>query len=538
MYTLVLKRTVFAVFGVLLTMAASWIPVKGIFQLLVFLIPYFYAAFPILQEAVRTASNKKLPVAQAMILGASALTMIISAYGEAVFMLLIYRFSDAMVLYLTSKKGIRCDSKECNSVTERIAVAVTNLLPIVMAVVALLVTVIFLIIDISAWRYAIYRGVAIIAIATSIGITSSVVKAFSSAYFACKQDGITIKGNRVLELLSKCTTFVFSKNGVLTDSRIEVIPALPDTISAEKLLELVCLAESCSSHPIARAVRGCAKGTLDKALLTDAREVEHLGVIAKIGGKMLVAGSSALLAKLNIQCPSTDDDRTVVHTALDGVYLGCIVIHDDVREGTGKALYRLKSSGVKSMVMLTGDKVGGASGAAELMPEINEFRHSLTADGKANAIAELISDSGENEILTYVSADPEDAKAFARADVSVSMGTECAELCNVVIEDASVEKLSLLYNTAEKTVIILKENIALCLIAKVVLLLMIIFIPLRITYAAMLDLIVTIIAIYNSARITLSSGDLSSPFKKLLSKLRKESSKDSDDDDNDEIILD
>ncbi len=276
--------------------------------------------------------------------------------------------------------------------------------------------------------------------------------------------GILLKGGIYLELLAKVDVLAFDKTGTLTvgEPAVVGIERLHSDISDDDLLRLAGGAERRSSHPLAKAIvtRAEQAGTP----LPEPGEFEVIrgrGVRAKLAGRIVVAGNAAFLSENGVTVPATADGggRTMVYVAVDGRAAGVIYLADRVRPDASGALQRLKASGIKRIVMLTGDnaaiaaRIGGELG-------VDSVEADLLPDEKVRAIRQL---QAEGHKVAMVGDGINDAPALAAADVGIAMGvagTQAAiEAADVALMTDDIGKIADARTIARKAYRTVQENL-------------------------------------------------------------------------------
>lgn len=489
----------------------SIIPAKGFLKFLLYLVPWALAGFELFKglveeiqkksiqnvKDIKKINNKNLLTALTAILA-----LIAGIYFEAVSAILLIRladvFKDWTIKKATSSKGFAPNG--CRTELEGLVSRLSKYFTPALLILSVLVFLIGLIVNISAWRDALHRSIICLAIAYPSALTISVPLAFVSGMGKAEKNGIVINGSRYIDKLAKCDTVVFEKTGTLTDGALDIKAVNPEKIGEEQLLEIACLAETYSDHPVALAIKKVAKGSIDKKLLGKAQEIAGLGVIASMAGKIIAVGNEKLMQKLGIEFAENHyTDSVVVHVALGSSYMGHIVMQDSVKENADKALYRLKSGGVKSIIMLTEDKMSDAARIAEALPAIDEFHPSLSKQDKATIIEQLAENQEKNEALAFVGKNV-DRQLCGLADVSIALGVEGAE-ADVVIADGAIEKVPFAISLSEETMLTAKENVIGALAVKLVVLILGIVGVTNLTFAVFADVGITALAILNSMRI-------------------------------------
>ena len=235
--------------------------------------------------------------------------------------------------------------------------------------------------------------------------------------------GVLIKGGIYVETLAKVDVMVFDKTGTLTAKRPEVVDVSSRNAAFDEntLLRLAAAADRRSAHPLAKAVVDAANR---KGIAVPEPEsfdqLQGRGVRATVEGRAVLVGNAALLRESGVALEAAVEDggRTPVHVAVDGQFAGVVFIADTLRPGAKQALAELKASGVKRIVMLTGDNAATAQTIATELG-IDEVRADLMPEDKVLAIAAL---QRQGHRVAMVGDGINDAPALAKADVGIAMG--------------------------------------------------------------------------------------------------------------------
>ena len=276
--------------------------------------------------------------------------------------------------------------------------------------------------------------------------------------------GILVKGGLYLESLAKVDVMVFDKTGTLTANKPEVVRVeVSDSRFTEmELLSLAAAADRRSAHPLAKAVVDYA--TLKQVVVPEPEQYEQLqgrGVIATVSGRVVLVGNAALLLENGIQLTAAIEagGQTPVHVAVDGRFAGVIFIADSLRPGAREALVKLKETGVKRLVMLTGDNEATAQAVAKELG-IDEVRANLMPEDKVNAIEEL---KKQGHRVAMIGDGINDAPALARADVGIAMGgggTQAAlEAADIVLMTDDLSKIVSARAIARRAYRTIQENL-------------------------------------------------------------------------------
>ena len=322
------------------------------------------------------------------------------------------------------------------------------------------------------WKEWIYRALEFLIISCPCALVISIPLAFFGGIGGASRKGILIKGGNYLETLSKSETIVFDKTGTLTRGIFKVVAIHPYDCDEAQLLELATLAESFSNHPIARSLADAYGKPVDKARVSEFREVAGKGVIAKIDGKHIAAGNRKIMEQVGCDYHDCDHPGTRIHVALGGRYMGHVIISDEIKEDAKEAIENLKANGIKP-VMLTGDKEEMAMATAGELG-IEDYRSELMPEDKVNVVEDLMSKQGDKRKLAFVGDGINDAPVLTRADVGLAMGgmgsAAAVEAADIVLMNDHPSDVALAVRHSKRVMKIIYEDIALSLGIKVVVL--------------------------------------------------------------------
>jgi heavy metal translocating P-type ATPase len=302
----------------------------------------------------------------------------------------------------------------------------------------------------------IFTSPAELGLATPLVMIAAIARAARS--------GILVKGGLYLELLARADVVVFDKTGTLTVGQPDVaaIHVLDATLTENALLALAAAANRRSGHPLAKAIVDHARQRgLDVLEPEEFEMLRGRGVKAMVEGKVVLVGNTALLQENGVLAPTTGGDvrGTAVYVAVDGQPVGILVLADQVRPGAKEAVAGLRATGVKRVVMLTGDNDRVARRvAAEL--GIDEVQAELLPEDKVIAIVGL-QQQGHRVIM--VGDGVNDAPALAQAQVGIAMGargTQAAiEAADVALMTDDLSKIVLARALARRAYRTIQENI-------------------------------------------------------------------------------
>ena len=314
----------------------------------------------------------------------------------------------------------------------------------------------------AQWDDWIYRALVFLVISCPCALVISIPLSFFAGIGGASKEGILVKGSNYLEALSQTTTLVMDKTGTLTQGVFEVTAVHHNTIDEAKLIELTALAEIASSHPISKSLQKAHGKALDRNRVENIREHAGKGVVASVDGHEVAAGNEKLMAELGIDCISCRSVGTIVHVAVDGKYCGHIVIADRLKPNAVKAVEAVKKAGVRSVVMLTGDRRNVAQAVgAEL--GVDEVRSELMPADKVSAVEELLSKRTGKGKVAFVGDGINDAPVLSRADIGIAMGAmgsdAAIEAADIVLMDDDPLKIAKGIKISRKCLGIVKQNI-------------------------------------------------------------------------------
>ena len=355
------------------------------------------------------------------------------------------------------------------------------------------------------WLMWVQRALNFLVVSCPCALVISVPLSFFGGIGGASKQGILVKGGNYLEALAQAGIVVFDKTGTLTKGTFEVTAVHPQQVSERELLELAALAERFSDHPISRSIQAACQSAPDPNRVTDAKEIAGHGVQAVVDGKTVLAGNQKLMDQFRISFEDTCRHvGTIIHVAVDGVYMGHIVISDQVKEGAEQALRALKAAGVRKTVMLTGDSQAvGQAVAGQL--GLDEVHAELLPGDKVDQVERLLQSKGPKEQLVFVGDGINDAPVLSRADIGVAMGAmgsdAAIEAADIVLMDDDLNTLPVAVRIARKTLRIVRENIVFALAVKFLVLILSALGVANMWWAVFADVGVSVIAILNSMRM-------------------------------------
>ena len=313
------------------------------------------------------------------------------------------------------------------------------------------------------WPTWVHRALVLLVASCPCALVLSVPLGFFTSLGTAARRGILIKGSKFIEETASADCVAFDKTGTLTNSSLSIESVTsPVGLEPEAVLLLAAAAEQKSTHPIAATIKAAAP-TVPEEKVARIREIPGYGSSAEFCGKKILCGSKKLFDEQGISTDAEDG----IFVALNNRHVGTITVKAQVRDEAEYTVGRLKSQGIKNIVMLTGDTYEAAkSVAAEL--EVDEFYSDMLPGDKLQKVEELKKNFGK---VIYVGDGINDAPVLAAADVGVGMGLgspAAIESADMVLTNSSLSKLADARELSQKTMRIFRLNVAFILAVKII----------------------------------------------------------------------
>ena len=313
------------------------------------------------------------------------------------------------------------------------------------------------------WSMWIYRALTFLVISCPCALVISIPLSFFAGLGGASRAGVLVKGSNYLEALASVDTVVFDKTGTLTKGVFEVTDIHPEVIEPQELLHMAAHVERYSTHPIAVSLKAAYRHEADGCTVEDIEELAGKGVRARVNGHLVHVGNAKLMEDIQAKWHPCEKQGTIIHVAMDGTYIGHIVISDVVKEHSADAIAALHAGGVKRTVMLTGDDRVVATNVARQLG-IDDVQSELLPQDKVAKVEELLAaQQGTHRKLAFVGDGINDAPVLARADVGIAMGAmgsdAAIEAADVVLMDDDPAKLATAMRLAKRTMRIVHQNI-------------------------------------------------------------------------------
>ena len=347
------------------------------------------------------------------------------------------------------------------------------------------------------------RALTFLVVSCPCALVLSIPLTFFGGIGGASRQGILIKGGNYIDALAKAATVVFDKTGTLTRGVFSVTAVHPADLSEHELLHLAAHVERFSTHPIAQSLREAFGNEADGCTVEQTEEVAGQGIRARVNGKLVCVGNTKLMDSVGAHWRACHLTGTIIHVAVEGVYMGHIVIADELKPDAAATIAQLKAMGVQQTVMLTGDRHDvGQQVAREL--HIDQVAAELMPADKVAHVEQLMCQKRTGGNLLFVGDGINDAPVLARADVGIAMGglgsDAAIEAADVVLMDDKPSKVVRAISLARQIIAIAHQNVAFAIGVKVAVLVLATFGWASMWMAVFADVGVTVLAVLNAMR--------------------------------------
>lgn len=332
------------------------------------------------------------------------------------------------------------------------------------------------------------------------------------------KNGVLIKGGEIIEKMGKVEVIAFDKTGTLTVGRPQVINIKGYDISQDELLKVAASGEMYSEHPLAKAILEETKNRGITNLITpeDTEIITGQGLVAKIADKDILIGNRKLLQANGITIEESVEEyiqreeaqaQTAVLVADNNKILGIISIADKLRPDGAKLIDKLRSQGIKKVVMLTGDNNLAARSIANKLG-LDDYYAELLPEDKVSKLKELQEKYGK---AAMVGDGVNDAPALASADLGIAIGGAgsdvAMETADVVLMSNELKKLSYAIGLSRATVGNMKQNIYFAIIVAVALIIGVLVKTVFLSSGMLIHELSVLLVIVNAVRLLKYDGN-------------------------------
>lgn len=366
----------------------------------------------------------------------------------------------------------------------------------------------------------IYRALIFLVVSCPCALVISIPLGFFGGIGGASRHGILIKGTNYLEVLNNLESVVMDKTGTLTKGIFKVTEVNVKNnikindfennkteLTKPLLLKYAAHIEKFSNHPIAQSIVAEYENSVSKVdenVVKDFEEISGFGIKVNINNHQFLAGNSKLMNLENITFDKKENLGTAIYLAADGKYIGNILISDEVKEDSARAIKGMKENGVKEIVMLTGDNEAIGKNIAEKLG-IDKVFTELLPNEKVEKLEEIYKTKSEKGKVAFVGDGINDAPVLARADLGIAMGgagsDAAIEAADVVIMNDEPSKIVTAIKIAKKTKEIVWQNITVAFAIKIVVMALGLFGDATMWEAVFADVGVALLAVLNATRV-------------------------------------
>lgn len=349
-----------------------------------------------------------------------------------------------------------------------------------------------------------YKGLVFLVVSCPCALVISVPLAFFGGVGRCSKSGILVKGSNYLEKMSKVETIVFDKTGTITKGNFVITKIIPSGTSEKELLKYAYLCDYYSTHPIALAIKEKSKNiNIDISSISDSINLSGLGMKAIINSKEALVGNEKLMKEYNISYEKVEEIGTIVYVAYDNIYLGALLIKDELKENIKDEISKFHLKGI-STLMLSGDNFEVCKEVAESIG-IKNYKSNLFPLDKVAELEKVLKNKKDNNNIVFIGDGVNDAPSLVSADVGISMGglgsDVAIESSDIVINDDSIGKVNELIKISKVTTKIVKQNIIFSIGIKMIIMILTLLGLSNMILGIFADVGVMFLAVLNSIRI-------------------------------------
>lgn len=367
------------------------------------------------------------------------------------------------------------------------------------------------------------RAISMLVVACPCALVLATPTAMVAALSCAARLGILIKNVITLEAVRNVTAILFDKTGTLTTGELSVTQMKPAPgVDPTELLRMAASADQMSRHPTAKALMAVARKARLRLMTTDKfEEVSGKGVSAAIDGAEVLVGRRTWLADRGIDLSLLDNPEyrepegiSILCVARAGKLIGWIGMEDRTREEARSAIDELRQLGVRTVIMVTGDKwsvakrVAAEMGCTDVQAEVLPARKLEIVDGL----------KAKNHRVAVIGDGVNDAPALAAGDFGIAMGAAGSDVAihsaSIALMNNDLRRIPFLIRLSQATAKVIWQNLLFGVTFIIILLIAGALGRLPAMAAAFLHMVSSAVVIFNSARLV-RFGEEVQPHHKL-----------------------
>ncbi len=318
------------------------------------------------------------------------------------------------------------------------------------------------------------RAIAMLVIACPCALILATPTAMVAALSSAARLGVLVKSVVDLEGARNLTAMIFDKTGTLTTGQLQVSRLSPAPgVDGATLLRVAAAAEHNSRHPVAKAVVEVArKARVQVSETTTFEEVPGRGVVAGIDGGTVIVGRGTWIIDAHRDALQGDaagmiaqaqdspevEGMSVLFVVRDGQLLGWIGLEDNTRPEAAAAMDRLRELGLKTLIIVTGDRTSVAKRVAAAMH--TDYRAEVLPAQKLEMVDEL---KAKGHHVCVVGDGVNDAPALAAGDISIAMGAAGSDVAihsaNIALMNNNLNRIPFLIELSRRTNNVISQNL-------------------------------------------------------------------------------
>ena len=407
---------------------------------------------------------------------------------------------------VTLVKRSQLNRSETESLVEKVVKYYTPIMMVAAVLVAAIPPLLFGL-SLTDW---IYKALSLLVISCPCAFLISTPVGMVSAITSATRNGVLIKGSTYVEEMRSIKAVILDKTGTLTEGKLVLsdVEILDEKYSEKEILEIAASLEHNSSHPISQAIVNYASSNdIDFEEIDEFRNVPGKGIVGNINGRQYYAANESLIEGSTFDISQEQineysaEGKTVVCIGNEEKVLAIITVSDKIRQNAENVISDLNKQGIQT-IMLTGDNKIAAKRVADKIG-IKYVYSNLLPEDKLNLLDTIRNKFGD---VAMVGDGINDAPALARANIGIAMGAAgsdvAIETADIALMQDDISKLPYLFSLSNKTMGIIKQNITLAIVIKllcvVLAILGIITLMMSVGFG---DLGLTLLVILNSFRI-------------------------------------